>query len=218
MEIIVQGKGNEFFAPDEIIFNIDFIKKGQSYEEVLKEGSNNVQYFIDELLLKNGFQKEDLKTRSFTISEERRYDNLTHQSVFDGFSFSQKAILRFDYDKSILARMMTAISKLEDAPVCQVQFGIKNEKECRKVILSKAYKNAEDQAFAIAQAANKTLTRCMKVDFKPFTTDYYSQVNFGTDMMYAERACFGAADTIINTFTPTDIELTETLYCLWLAE
>ena len=28
----------------------------------------------------------------------------------------------------------------------------------------------------------------------------------------------GTATTIMNTFTPEDIELSETLYCLWIAE
>ena len=38
MEIIVQGKGTEFFTPNEVILNIGFHTKGQSYEEVLSEG------------------------------------------------------------------------------------------------------------------------------------------------------------------------------------
>ena len=36
--------------------------------------------------------------------------------------------------------------------------------------------------------------------------------------MYAEKACYGATQAIINTFTPEDIELFEKLYCLWIAE
>ena len=31
MEIIVEGKGTDFFAPDEVILNIAFIKKGNTY-------------------------------------------------------------------------------------------------------------------------------------------------------------------------------------------
>lgn len=218
MEIIVQGKGTEFFAPDEVILNITFTTKGQTYEEVLRVGTQNVQHFVEELLLQNGFQKEDMKTRNFVIREETRYDNLTHQNIFEGFSFNQYATLKFDYDKDKLARMMVAMSKLNNAPMCQVNFGVKNEKECRKNILAKAYKEAEEQALAIAEAAGKNLRQCVKVDFKPFTSDYRSRARFDSDMMYAEKACVGAAQTIANTFTPEDIEITETLYCLWLAE
>lgn len=218
MEIIVQGKGTELFTPDEVILNISFTIKGQTYEDVLRIGIQNVQHFVENLLLQNGFHKEDMKTRNFVIREETRYDNLTHQNIFEGFSFNQCATLKFTYDKNKLAKMMVEMSKLDNAPVCQVNFKVKNEKECRKNILAKAYKDAEEQALAIAEAAGKTLRQCVKVDFKPFTSDYRSSVRLDSDMMYAERSCVGAAQTLANTFTPEDIEITETLYCLWLAE
>lgn len=218
MEIIVEGKSEEFFTPDEIILNIDFIKNAKTYEEVLRDGSLSVESFIQNFLIPNGFQKEDLKTRSFVIREETRYDNQIRKEVFECFSYNQNATLKFPYDKQRLANLMISISKLEDAPNCRISFGIQNEKECRRKILSKAYKDAEEQAYVIAQAANKTLQGCLKVDFKPFTSQYCSPVYMNSDMMYAERLCDGSAQTIANIFTPEDIQIKETVYCLWIAE
>ena len=218
MEIIVQGKGTEFFTPNEVILNIGFNTKGQSYEEVFSEGVKNVQKFVNELLLQNGFTTEDMKTRNFVVREDQKYDEVTRTYLFDGFSFNQNATLKFDYNKERMAKIMEDLSKLDNAPTCQINFGVKDVKECKRKILSKAYKEAELQAQAIAEAAGKSLKQCVKVDFKPFTTDYVSQTTFDSDMMYAKSARLGAAPAIINTFTPEDIELSETLYCLWLAE
>ena len=218
MEIIVQGKGTEFFTPNEVILNIGFYTKGQSYEEVLSEGVKNVQKFVNELLLQNGFTIDDMKTRNFVVREDQKYDEATRTYLFDGFSFNQNATLKFDYNKERMAKIMEDLSKLDNAPTCQINFGVKDAKECKRKILSKAYKEAELQAQAIAEAAGKSLKQCMKVDFKPFTTDYVSQTTFDSDMMYAKSARLGAAPAIINTFTPEDIELSETLYCLWIAE
>lgn len=218
MEIIVQGKGVEYFTPNEVTLSINFITKGYSYEEVLREGTKNVEVFVEELLIKNNFKKEDMKTRNFVIREDTKYNKITGQYDPDGYSFNQMASLKFDYNKELMANMMVSISKLNNAPMCQISFGVKDEKECRRNILAIAYKDAEDQAKAIAEASGKTLKYCQKVDFKPFTTDYVSQARIGSDMMYAEKACYGAAQTIVNTFTPEDIELSETLYCLWIAE
>ncbi len=106
MEIIVQGKGVEYFVPDEVVLNINFNTKGLTYEEVLSEGTRNVQHFVNELLLKNGFQKEDMKTRNFVICEETKYNNITMNYDHDGYSFNQMAVLRFDYDKELMAKMM----------------------------------------------------------------------------------------------------------------
>ena len=218
MEIIVQGKGTEFFTPNEVILNIGFNTKEQSYEEVLSEGVKNVQKFVNELLLQNGFTTEDMKTRNFVVREDQKYDEVTRTYLFDGFSFNQNATLKFDYNKERMAKIMEDLSKLDNAPTCQINFGVKDAKECKRKVLSKAYKEAELQAQAIAEAAGKSLKQCVKVDFKPFTTDYVSQTTFDSDMMYAKSARLGAAPAIINTFTPEDIELSETLYCLWLAE
>ncbi len=218
MEIIVQGKGTEYFAPNEVVLNIKFYTKGLTYEEVLNEGTKNVQYFVNELLLKNGFQKENMKTRNFVIREETKYNAITKNYDHNGYSFNQMAVLRFDYDKELMAKMMVEISKLDNAPMCQVNFDVKDAKECKRKILAKAYKDAEAQALAIAEASGKSLKCCQKVDFKPFTTEYVSNSMFESNMMYAEKAVKGSAQTIVNTFTPEDIELSETLYCLWIAE
>lgn len=218
MEIIVQGKGVEYFTPNEVTLSINFTTKGYTYEEVLREGTKNVELFVEQLLIKNNFRKEDMKTRNFVIREDTKYNKITGQYDRDGYSFNQVASLKFDYNKELMANMMVSISKLDNAPMCQINFGVKDEKECRRNILASAYKDAENQAEAIAEASGKTLKYCQKVDFKPFTTDYVSQAMIGSDMMYAEKACYGAAQTIVNTFTPEDIELSETLYCLWIAE
>ena len=218
MEIIVQGKGIKYFSPDEVILDINFITKKNTYEEVLKEGIKDVEVFIKEILIKNDFKKEDLKTRNFVIREETKYNQETNQYEPNGYSFNQIASLKFDYDKELLANMMVSISKLENALRCQINFGIKNEKECQRDLLAMAYQDAEDQAKAIALASKKTLKCCQKVDFKPFTTDYVSQAGIGSEMMRAEKAYYGASQKIVNTFTPEDICLSETLYCLWIAE
>lgn len=220
MEIIVQGKGTEYFTPNEVILNINFNTKGQSYEEALSAGINNVQKFVNELLLQNGFTTDDMKTRNFVVKENKKYNETTRTYIFDGFSFNQSATLKFDYTKERMAKIIETLSKLDNAPSCQINFGIKDAKECKRKILAKAYKEAELQAQTIAETAGKSLKQCVKVDFKPFTTDYVSQSAIDSDMMYAKDTGFGASATssIINTFTPVDIELSETLYCLWITD
>lgn len=221
MEIIVEGVGNEYFTPNEVIINLQFITKENSYEEALEIGCINVQTFINELLIPNGFNINDMKTRNFIIREETKYNEITKAYDFDGYSFNQSAKIKFDYDRTKLSIIMESISKLTNPPICRVNFGVKNEKECKRNILQKAYKDAEEQAYAIALASGKTLKYCAKVDFKPFTTNYISSSNFDGNIMY-EKVVRGrnssVAETITKIFTPEDIELSEKLYCLWIAE
>lgn len=220
MEIIVEGKGMTTVVPDQVIINFDFITKGETYEEVLELGSRNVYDFIQNIIVSNGFNSDDLKTRSFVIREERKYDEITRQYLFDGYSYNQHGTIKFDYDKELLARFMDALSKIANPPKSYINFGIKDEKLSRNKLLELAYEDAKSQAAAIAHAAGKELKCCSKVDFKPFTTSYVSMSNLDGNMFCADEACFGrgAAEVITNIFTPEDITLSETLYCLWIAE
>ena len=218
MDIIVQGRGVENVAPNEVILNINFFVKESTYEEVLKEGVASVQRFIDEILIPNNLEKENMKTRNFVIREETKYNEITRNYDKNGFSYNQMAILKFDFNKEFLAKIMVSLSKLSNPPLCRIEFGVKDEKECKKMVLAKAYEDAKTQAEAIATAAGKELKCCAKVDFKPFTTEYVSNARFDEQMSYAERVGTGSAQTIVNIFTPEDIEISETLYCLWIAE
>ena len=215
MEIIVEGVGTKKITPDEVILNLTFNYKNDNYNQVLKEGTEIVANFISDVLEPNKFTKEDLKTSSFVIRENTKYNEITKRYELDGYLFEQRSKLIFDYDKEKIALIMEAISKFYESPKCIINFDLKNKKECRKNVLSLAYKDALEQANAIAER----LVRCMKVDFKPFTTTYVSNSNLDNDgMLYRKAAYKEAASNIINTFNPEDIIITEKLYCLWIAE
>ena len=220
MKITVKGTGIEYYTPNEIRLNLTFKISGKVYEEVLENGSNNVREFIEHVLLPHGFTKEDLKTRSFIVKEETKYNEDTKKYEFDGYSYNQQAMIKFDYDKERLSSFMVAISKIENPPYYHINFGLNNETECRRKVIDKAYYEAYEQALAIANAAGKELEECTKVDFKPFTDDYVSPSDI--DASFARTMRFNmdkeASAVINNTFTPEDILVSETLYCMWIAE
>lgn len=215
MEIIVKGTGEKYLTPDQIILNFNFYVKGNTYEEVLEVGTNNVYSFINEFLAKENFTKEDLKTRSFLIKEETRYDEVTRKYLKDGFSFNQNATLEFDYDKDKLSRMMSSLSTLSMYPKCQINFGVKDEKTVKRSVIDIAYNDAKEQALAIANAAGLELGECVKVDFKPFTTEYVSYSNMDSEMMMRTAKMGVAPERVSTIFTPEDILISETLYTLW---
>ena len=74
MEIHVEGEALEYVSPDQVILNIEFKKKGESYNAVLNEGIESVKTFIEQILIPNSIDKEELKTRSFTIEEDKKYN------------------------------------------------------------------------------------------------------------------------------------------------
>lgn len=223
MEIIVEGKSESFYTPDQVRLNLNFFVKETSYDEVLALGSQNVLEFVNTVLTNQGFTKEDMKTKNFVIKKETKYNESTKTYDFVGYSYNQSATLKFDYDKSKLSTIMEEISKMSKPPFYKVDFTIKDVKSCKKDNLTKAYIDAEEQAQIIADAAEKTLKYCAKTDFKPFTAEYIST---GYDSQMMERgsnrdyqmAKMSVAETINTVFTPEDVVISKTIYCLWIAE
>ncbi len=217
MKIIVQGKGDIRVKPDQIVMNISFQRKEKEYQEVLDRGVQQVEDFVTYILEENGFTKEQMKTTSFTICEETRYDEIMRQQVFEGYCYRQQAVLTFDYDMKRLSKLMGEIAKLSNPPHYQISFGVKDERECRRKLLKDAHQDGYYQALNIAEAAGKKLLRCEKADFQPFTTNYTSVTSYSDNCRMLGKG-LGSAEFSMDTFIPEDIHLSEVLYCLWIAE
>ena len=217
MEIHVEGEALEYVIPDQVILNIEFKKKGESYNAVLTEGIESVKTFIEQILIPNSIDKEELKTRSFTIEEDKKYNNKLKKYEKVGFVFNQEAVLRFDYDKILLAAIMISLSNLKNPPLCYVEFGLKDKKEVQKNILSKAYEDAKIKAEAIAIASKKKLKDCIKTEFlKKSNSEFIS--NFSIEEGIITSLLEVQTKNIVNTLIPEDIKLSEKLYCLWITE
>lgn len=225
MDIMVEGTGKRFYKPDEVEISLNFYTKTEDYKTALEEGTRDVQTFIENVLQQMQFSKEDLKTRSFRVYEEKRYDYEKKVEIKFGFAYTQGATLKFDYDVNVIAEFMERVSKLLNPPKYTIAFNVKNEQKSKNEAMADAYNNAKEKAEAIAKTAGKILKECIKTDFRPFEERVYSRSSLGSEMFEEERVDFAvgakkmsAQDTITNIFTPEDIEISETLYCLWVAE
>ena len=231
MDIIVEGVGKKSYKPDEVVINLNFYTKADSYDGALEQGTKDVEIFIATVLEQMQINKDTLKTRSFRVYEETRYDYESKMQIKLGFAYTQEATLKFDYSMATIAEFMDRVSKLQNAPKYHLDFDIKDIKQSKKEVLKEAYNNAKEKAEAIAISANKKLKDCIKVDFRPFEERVISNSKLNSlDMMSEERegAIRGTIaekaimkttrDVIQNIFTPEDVEIIETLYCLWITE
>jgi len=217
MDIIVEGKASEFFTPDEVKFNINFWTKEKTYNSALSEGTKSVEKFINEILIGLGLTKRDLKTKSFVISEETKYNDKTKVREPDGYAYRQTSFIKFEYDMKKISKFMDEVSKLKNPPSYRISFSLKDEKGCKNEVIAKAYNEAKIKAEAIALASGKKLKDCVKVDFRPFDEHVISNSGIEKNMMYMEKS-MGSAQVVENVFTPEDVEIVEKLYCLWITD
>lgn len=215
MEIITTGIGEGSYKPDQIILTLTFVFKDNLYDEVLENGTKSVLDFVNNILYKYSFSENDIKTKSFIIKEEQKYNEETRSYDFDGYSYNQTVMLKFDYELEKLTNMMKDISKLSNPPYYKIEFSLKDEEKVKKELISKAYNDAKEKANIIALASNKILKDCTKVSFKPLDVDFLSLTSLDNSAMYLKEASVPLMNKI---FTPEDITLSETIYCLWISE
>ena len=227
MDIIVEGIGKKFYSPDEVEINLDFYTRDDSYERALENGTKNVESFINDVLERMNFNKEIMKTRSFRVYEEKQYDYDRKKYIKLGYAYTQQANIKINYSMEIIAEFMDIVSKLKNPPKYHLSFNVKDIKGCKDEVLAEAYNKAKKKAETIARAAGKELKECVKTNFIPFEESVVSRSSLNSQNMYMEKEMSigastfemakntGAKDTIQTIFTPEDVEITETLYCLW---
>jgi len=229
MEITTQGTAEGFFTPEQISINLTFSVKEQEYEKVLKEGTKSVVTFVNEVLTKIGLKKEDMKTRNFKVvektkqvkkKERNQYGQYDFEKVFDGFEFTQNATIKFDYDIPKMTNFVAMISKLEKPPVYTITFELKNSDEYKNKVLAQAFQIAETKAKSIATAAKFINIECLKTSFMPFEekVSSKSQLENQEFLLCREDRDYDMAENIDKTFTPEDVYISETLYCLFAAK
>lgn len=219
MEIIVQGIGEKNFKPNQVVLNFDFRTNSTNYNSALELGVKNVAEYL-ELLISMGFAKEDFKTQSFRVSEDRHYDEETRKYVKDGFVFSQCAKLMFDFDMTKLSILMEKTATLKNPPIYRIVFNVKDDKKATEELLGLAYENALFQATAIAKASGTAIVKCNRISFAPFdASDNCSNSMLDGAVMRKASCCSDrTSETIQNTFIPEDVELSTSVFCEFYAE
>ena len=225
MDIVVEGTGKKYYAPNEVDISLDFFVNEKTYEKVVDKGTKAVARFINEVLTALNIPQEELKTRNFRVVRDIRYNYETKKNVDNGYNYSQNAFLKLDYSKDIIAKFIAELSKLDDAPKYTMNFTIKNMEEAKNEVLTEAYNKAREKAEVIAHAAGKNLRDCVKTDFRPFSDHIQSVTSFGSRDFYEDSESVmrkakssSVEETILTTFNPEDVLVTNTLYCLWITD
>lgn len=228
MQIFMKGSGEKDFAPDQICASATFNFHAASYDEALRGGVEKVKNFIDAITEQTDFTGSDFKTRAYSIREqfhinkidpktEADLDKNLQKRVSDGFFFSQYAYLEFDYDKVRLAKLLTIASKIPYAPQLHVEFTLKDSDAKLRELIPAAYEDAKKKAEVLAQAANKNLRDCVRVDIDNVENHMYGE-RAAYKMASRESAMHSIEEEIKNideTFKPDDITLSKTISCVW---
>ena len=211
MEIIVEGRSTGYFRPDELVMNVFFTAKGNTYNEAIQNGINSVYAFNSAVLLNNGFIENDLKTRNFSVVEDKVYNETTRQFEVRGFIFNQDATLRTDYTEDLLSSLVNSISTLDSSTNVTFNFGLKDEEVARRSLYEKSYDDALLKAETLAKVTGQRLGNILSIDSRGANYNIFSSTSFDNRMLTS----LSNASVGLNFIHPEDIEISESILVKW---
>lgn len=165
-----------------------------------------------------GLDRESLKTSSVSVEQHYRkvkigedkngYDRF--EDVFDGFEFSSGTVIEFPNDNGKLSELVARVMDTDASP--RITFGFRNSdpEGMRRRALSKATRNAMEDARAIAEAVGSRLGRLVGAEYGA-PTPRYADGDVGA--RYYEADMIAAAPSL--DITPEDDETTASVDLVW---
>ena len=215
--IRVTGKGKLAVKPDliELTLSIKDIKK--EYDELLKRSSSATNE-VKELLEKIGFERKNIKTKSFDINIE--YDSYRDKNdkwieEFKGYSFIHKMKIEFEANNKMLGRVLYTLSKSTSYPSFSISYTVSNPEKYKNKLLEKAINNSKEKATVLANASGVKLGKILSIDYS------WSELRISSSPFEKKKWFFeednDESDYVIDVEID-DIDVTDTVTVIWSIE
>ncbi|NLW28322.1 MAG: SIMPL domain-containing protein [Erysipelothrix sp.] len=210
--ITVKGTGNVSVKPDLIIITMNIESKKMEYDQTMQlaaKSLNTITSVIESL----GFDKEDLKTTTFSVnthytSYRDKDDN--YKSKFDGYICEQGLKLEFDFDSKVMSDVFTAIAQTSVDPRMNIQFSVKDQNAVNEKLLVEATENAKKKAEILSKASGVDLGKLISVDYNWGELHLYSPTRYEMK----DRSMLMQASEAIS-IVPDDISASDTVTFVW---
>ncbi len=207
--IAVKGVGTASSKPDFVILSLRVSETNVDYQNAVN-GANERVLALEKVVVDIGFDKTDLKTRSFNVETE--YDNVEegnrYKRVFAGYRCVYDLKLSFDMNAERLSETLIAISKSASGAEVDVRFTVKNPEAVKAELLKSAAKNAREKAEILAEASGVTLGELLAINYD------WTEVVFASETRYCRSECV-KYDMAMPEFTPDDIESSDSATFVW---
>lgn len=153
--ITVSGSGTASVAPD--IATVSGELRGMSREYADAVGASAaVTSELRKAVGEAGFDMDDLRTRSFSVSPVYRTDG-DGRSVFEGYQYRHGVQMTVDADGESVGRLLDAMVGCCGAPEFRVSYGVRDPSGAQREARRAAVRDARRKAKELAEAAGVRL-------------------------------------------------------------
>ncbi len=172
-KISVMGKAKVACEADTTVVRIRVSGISTTYEKAAAEMARCTGALKDSIE-ESGLDRKLLKTESLSVSQnimkvptgEGRY-GMDYKEIPDGFRFDGGFSVSFPNDGAVLSRMVRGMAVLKPEPRLEFSFLSSRREEMVREALSRATRNAMEDARTIAEATGSRLGPLSRADYSP---------------------------------------------------
>lgn len=210
--IKVKGTGKVSVRPDLVVITMKLESRHADYDKTMEIASTSAAALTDAVVIA-GFSREALKTSHLNIRTdyESYHDEKNHYKTrFIGYVFDQHLKLEFDFDQTILSRVLNAIAGASVTPHLTIQFTVKDKEVVNADLLKSAVSNAQSKAEILCEAAGVAMGSLLNIDYSWVDSERYSGSDFTLEKISPAPRTLQVMD-----LEPENIEASDTVTCLW---
>jgi uncharacterized protein YggE len=209
--ITVTGNSQIDVKPDLGILYIGISNKDMEFNRTLT-GLNEKTKDVSKLLLSIGFKEGEIKTTDFQIRENRIYRRETY--IDSGYVATQNVKVEFNYSKEGITKILNAFSKSKTDFNLNFSFILSDNLKAKSEqdLIKLAIKDATSKGKVISESASVKLKRIQEIR--------YGQVSSSPRYMADATAMRfkSEASEPMQSFTPEDVTLADTITIIWEIE
>lgn len=162
--LTVRGRGKASAEPDLVVLAFGISGRDPSYSAAVEKLNERVEALRGDLE-GEGVDRTELKTTSFDVRAERRFDDEKEEYVFLAHQASHRIRLELDLDKELLNRVLRRVAQSASEATVIVSFDVSDRETLRRRAMRIAVADALETARVLAESTGTSLGQIDQIDY-----------------------------------------------------
>lgn len=162
--ITVTGRGTAEAEPDLVVLRFGVTGRDPSYSASVEELNRRVEALREDLEAA-GVARDRLKTMSFGVRPDSRYDRDRDEHVFLAHEASHRLRLELPFDRDLLNGVLSRVARSASEAIVGVSFDVSDREALRRGAMQAAVADAVEGSRVLAEAAGVALGEMVRIDY-----------------------------------------------------
>ena len=206
--IKVKGMARAKFPPDSITVALTLEAADRDYQRTIDIAGEKLEK-LQSAAAAAGFEKNELKTSAFNITDEYEYVQARtdgNKREFVGYKCSHRLTLEFGMDMERLGKTLAALSECEADSEFHITFGVKDTDTLKKQLLAQAVKDAAEKAEILAKAAGVKLKEITAISCGCMEDSLVSAASFDQPVAMLRSVSLDMTPEDVDTYAEVCVE------------